>query len=275
MIGAVCGDILGSTYEFGNLDKEIYLMHEEDHFTDDSVLTFAVAQWALEYGNAPLGDGEHKYLLAQKFYDFTVMYPDRAYGWMYVDWIWTYKDTGKIPNPNNSYGNGAAMRVSPVAYAFEDIDKVEKFARLQAEVTHCNSEGIRGACAVAAATKMALDGCDKDEIKDYISNKYYYDLSMSPEDVKVKGEHFSATCQETVPQALIAFLAGEDFCDVILKAISIGGDCDTVAAMAGGIAFAYYKEIPEEILNHCLSCLDEKLRDIYYKFKEAYIDKAI
>lgn len=275
MIGAVCGDILGSTYEFGNLDKEIYLMHGEDHFTDDSVLTFAVAQWALEYENTPLGDGEHKYLLAQKFYDFTVMYPDRAYGRMYINWIWEYKLKGKIPLPNNSYGNGAAMRVSPVAYAFENIDKVEKFARLQAEVTHCNSEGIRGACAVAAATKMALDGCDKDEIKDYISNKYYYDLSMPLEDIKVKGEHFSATCQETVPQALIAFFAGEDFCDVILKAISIGGDCDTVAAMAGGIAFAYYKEIPEEILNHCLNCLDERLRNIYYKFKEAYIDKAI
>ena len=125
MIGAVCGDILGSTYEFGNLDKEIYLMHGEDHFTDDSVLTFAVAQWALEYENTPLGDGEHKYLLAQKFYDFTVMYPDRAYGRMYINWIWEYKLKGKIPLPNNSYGNGAAMRVSPVAYAFEDIDKVE------------------------------------------------------------------------------------------------------------------------------------------------------
>lgn len=272
MIGAICGDILGSTYEFGSKDKEIYLMHDEDHFTDDSVLTFALAEWALEYGNVPLGNGEHKYLLAKKFYEFTEKYPDKAYGLMYVDWICKYEDTGKIPMPNNSYGNGAAMRVSPVAYVFDEIETVEKYARLQAEITHYNSEGIRGACAIAAATKMALDGWDKNEIKDYISNKYYYDLSMTLEEIKVKGDHFRAICQETVPQALIAFFAGKDYCDVILKAISIGGDCDTVAAMAGGIAFAYYKEIPDEIVKHCLRCLDKELLGIYYKFKELYID---
>ena len=270
MIGAICGDILGSTYEFGTKDKEIYLIHDDDDFTDDTVLTFALAEWLLEYGDIPMGNGEHKYVLAKKLYDYTESYPDKAYGLLYVEWIWKYEDTGKIPPSNNSYGNGAAMRVSPVAYAFDEIEKVEKFARLQAEVTHYNSEAIRGACAIAAATKMALDGCDKEEIKDYISNKYYYDLSKTLEDVKVEGEHFSASCQETVPQALIAFLSGKDFCDVIYKAISIGGDCDTVAAMAGGIAFAYYKKIPEEIITHCLSCLDERLLNIYYKFKGEY-----
>ena len=211
-------------------------------------------------------------MIEKKFFEFTEKYPDKAYGLMYIEWIWKYEDTGKIPMPNNSYGNGAAMRVSPVAYVFDEIEMVEKYARLQAEITHCNSEGIRGACAIAAATKMALDGCDKKEIKDYISNKYYYDLSKALEDIKVKGDHFRAICQETVPQALIAFFAGKDYCDVILKAISIGGDCDTVAAMAGGIAFAYYKEIPDKIVNHCLNCLDKGLLGIYYKFKELYID---
>lgn len=272
MIGAVCGDILGSTYEFGIGNEEVYLLHEEDHFTDDSVLTFALAEWALEYGKVPLGDSEHKYLLAKNFFDFTERYPDRAYGWMFIEWIDKYEKTGEIPLPNNSYGNGSAMRVSPLAYVFDEIEKVEKYARLQAEVTHDNSEGIRGACAIAAAIKLALDGYDKDTIKDYISNKYYYDLSPSIEEIKVKRGRFSASCMATVPQALVAFLSGNDYCDVIDKAISIGGDCDTVAAMAGGIAFAYYKKIPEEILTHCLDCLDERLLNIYYKFKEVYID---
>ena len=122
MIGAIFGDILGSTYEFGVKDKEIYLIHDEDHFTDDSVLTFALAEWTIEYGKVSLGNGEHKYLLAKKFYEFTEKYPDKAYGLMYIDWICKYEDTEKIPMPNNSYGNGAAMRVSPVAYVFDEIE---------------------------------------------------------------------------------------------------------------------------------------------------------
>ena len=110
------------------------LIHDEDHFTDDSVLTFALAEWTIEYGKVSLGNGEHKYLLAKKFYEFTEKYPDKAYGLMYIDWICKYEDTEKIPMPNNSYGNGAAMRVSPVAYVFDEIEMVEKYARLQAEI---------------------------------------------------------------------------------------------------------------------------------------------
>ena len=110
------------------------MIHDEDHFTDDSVLTFTLAEWTIEYGKVSLGNGEHKYLLGKKFYEFTEKYPDKAYGLMYIDWICKYEDTEKIPMPNNSYGNGAAMRVSPVAYVFDEIEMVEKYARLQAEI---------------------------------------------------------------------------------------------------------------------------------------------
>lgn len=272
MIGAICGDILGSTYEFGIEDEEVYLIHDDDHFTDDSVLTLAVAKWLMEFKNVPLGKGEHKYLLAKYFFEYTEKYSDKQYGLSYVDWIWKFEDTGKVPEPNNSNGNGAAMRVSPVAYACNTVQEVEYFARLQAEVTHNNSEAIRGACAIASATKMALDGCSKNEIKDYISNKYFYDLSRSLEDVKVVGEDFHPTCPVTVPQALIAFLEGNDFRDTMIKAINIGGDCDTVAAMSGGITYAYYKEIPQDLLNHCLGCLDKEIKELYYKFDNEYIN---
>lgn len=178
MIGAICGDILGSTYEFGLVDEDgveyenVYLMHEEDHFTDDTVLTLAVADWLLNYYDVPISREEQKYLLARYFYDYTMRYPDRAYGIRYISWIEKYEVTGKAPKAINSLGNGSAMRVSPVAYSCGSVEETEYYARLQAEVTHNNSEGIRGACAIAAATKMALNGCEKAEIKDYISNKY-------------------------------------------------------------------------------------------------------
>lgn len=168
MLGAICGDILGSTYEFGIEDKKIFLMHEEDHMTDDSVLTCAIAEWMMEYGNiSALGKGEQKYLLAKSLFDYTTRYPNKAYGLRYLDWY---------------------------------FDK---------------------------------------EIKDYISSKYFYNLNQNIENVRIKDEDFSAACPVTVPQALIAFFEGEDYESTILNSIGIGGDCDTVASMAGSIAMHY------------------------------------
>ena len=142
-------------------------MHEEDHMTDDSVLTCAIAEWMMEYGNvSALGEGEQKYLLAKSLFNYTRRYGDKAYGLGYLDWYFNYEKTGKVPVPPNSMGNGCAMRVSPIAYGYKTLREVERFAQLQAEVTHNNPEGIRGACAIAAATKMALDGKNKKEIKD-------------------------------------------------------------------------------------------------------------
>lgn len=229
MLGSICGDILGSTYEFGIENQDIFLLHENDDMTDDSVLTCAVAEWLVEYGTlSGLGKGEHQYILARKFFDYTMRYPDKTYGLKYMDWILTYEERGTIPEPPDSLGNGCAMRVSPIAYAYKTLHEVEAYACLQAEVTHNNPEGIRGACAIAAATKMALDGRTKNEIKKYISSKYFYNLNQTIESIRSVKHEFSPTCPVTVPQALIAFLEGTDYESTILNAISIGGDCDTV-----------------------------------------------
>lgn len=272
MLGAICGDILGSTYEFGIKDKKIFLMHEEDHMTDDSVLTCAIAEWMMEYGNvSALGEGEQKYLLAKSLFDYTARYPNPAYGFWYLDWYFDYEKTGKVPDPPDSMGNGCAMRVSPIAYGYKTLREVERVAQLQAEVTHNNPEGIRGACAIAAATKMALDGKNKKEIKDYISSKYFYNLNQNIENLRIKDEDFSATCPVTVPQAFIAFLEGEDYESTILNSIVIGGDCDTVAAMAGSIAYAYYNKIPDYLLKHCFSRMDEKIKRLCRSFCDEYL----
>ena len=247
-------------------------MHEEDHMTDDSVLTCAIAEWVMKYGNvSALGEGEQKYLLAKILFNYTTRYEDKAYGVRYVDWYFDYEKTGKVPDPPNSMGNGCAMRVSPIAYGYKTLREVEKFAQIQAEVTHNNPEGIRGACAIAAATKMALDGKNKKEIKDYISSKYFYDLSQNIENVRMKDGDFSAICPVTVPQAFIAFFEGEDYESTILNSIVIGGDCDTVAAMAGSIAYAYYKKIPDYLLKHCFSCMDEKIKKLCRSFCDEYL----
>lgn len=177
-------------------------------------------------------------------------YKKAYYGMIYADWVMRFDDYGKIPEAPNSYGNGCAMRVSPIAYAFDTVIMVEHYAKVSARVTHNNSEGIRGACTIAAATKMALDGNSKEKIKKYIEEMYFYDLSKKIDEVKMKDDEFSATCQTTVPQAIIAFLDGEDYEDTILKAISIGGDCDNLATMAGSIAYAYWMKIPEQIIEH-------------------------
>lgn len=271
MLGSICGDILASTYEFGIENQDIFLLHENDDMTDDSVLTCAVAEWLVEYGTlSGLGKGEHQYILARKFFDYTMRYPDKAYGLKYMDWISTYEERGTIPEPPDSLGNGCAMRVSPIAYGYKTLREVEAYACLQAEVTHSNPEGIRGACAIAAATKMALDGGTKNEIKKYISSKYFYNLNQTIESIRSAKHEFSPTCPVTVPQALIAFLEGTDYESTILNAISIGGDCDTVAAMSGGIAYAYYKKIPDSLLTHCFSCMDKDIKALYQLFCATY-----
>ncbi len=274
MLGAMCGDILGSSYEFGfedNEDNEIYLMHVDDHMTDDSALTCAVAEWMMEYGKLPLGKGEQQYLLAKGLYKWTIRYIDKAYGIKYIEWLEELEKTGKVPPPADSFGNGAAMRVSPIAYGYSSIEEVEKYAYLQTTVTHGHKEAARGACAIAVATKMALDGKDKNTILSSIMKRYGYDLLRPVSEVKMGESEFSASSQVTVPQAFIAFREGNDYEDVIIQAIKMGGDCDTVAAMAGSIAYAYYKEIPEYLLKHCMERMDQPVVALCKRFEEKYI----
>lgn len=261
MLGAVCGDIAGSAYEFHpqKTDRDSFpLFVGESRFTDDSVLTFAIAD-ALTRPRA--SDDELKEMIVDNFHSFVRQYPRCGYGGRFVRWI---KAGGR--EPYNSFGNGSAMRVSPVAWAFETLEDVEKFAKLSAEVTHNHPEGIKGAQATAAATFLARKGASKEEIKRYIERTYNYDLNRTLAEIQPEYT-FDVTCQGSVPEAIIAFLESESYEDAIRKAIWLGGDADTQAAIAGAIAEAFYG-IPEELRAKTLSALPPRLINIYENWEQ-------
>jgi ADP-ribosylglycohydrolase len=186
-------------------------------------------------------------------------YPNSGYGGRFGSWLFS-DDTG----PYHSWGNGSAMRVSPVAWAFDTLSEVEQYAGITAAVTHNHPEGIKGAQATAACIYLARKGKSKNEIKEYVESNYGYDLSRTLDEIRKK-YYFKESCQETVPEAIIAFLESVDFEDAIRNAISLGGDSDTLAAITGSIAEAAYK-IPEEIKERALSILDEHLLKVYKQF---------
>ncbi len=232
MIGAIIGDISGSVFEgHNNRSKDFYFFDRNSHFTDDSVLTFATAKVLLD-------GGDYTYA----YQTFARAYPDRGYGGGFRKWMWQ-----ESPQPYNSFGNGSAMRVSPVGFAFADLETTLAEAKRSAEVTHNHPEGIKGAQAVALAIWMARQGNQKDAIRQAIETQFGYDLSRNCDFIReVNG--FDATCQGSVPEAITCFLESTDFEDCIRLAISIGGDSDTIACIAGGIAQAYYREIPAWIV---------------------------
>ncbi|MFC1672453.1 ADP-ribosylglycohydrolase family protein [Planctomycetota bacterium] len=254
MLGAIAGDIIGSVYEHHNVrSTDFPLFSPDSTFTDDTVLTCAVAEMIL-YG----GD------YAEKYRTFYGHYPDRGYGGSFRLWA-----RGRRDEPYNSFGNGSAMRVSPIGYMYDDRAMVLDEAMQSAEVTHNHPEGIKGAQAVAAAVFMAREGRTKSEIRDYVMQRFGYDLSGSVQDLR---EHYTydVTCQGTVPQAMMVFLASKDYEDAIRKAISIGGDSDTIACITGGIAEAHYGGVPDEIAREALDRLDDRLRCVVLEFREAY-----
>lgn len=214
-------------------------------------MTLAVAEGLLNGGSAA------DFSKAMKRYGR--MYPDAGYGGRFYGWLFS-EDT----QPYNSWGNGSAMRVSSVAWFFDTLTEVEQYAKVSAAVTHNHPEGIKGAQATAAAIFLAREGKAKDEIKAYVEGKYAYDLSRTLEDIRQNYE-FNESCQETVPEAIIAFLESVDFEDAIRNAISLGGDSDTLAAITGSIAEAAYR-VPLEIKKKALSILDECLLTVYGKF---------
>lgn len=231
MLGAIAGDIIGSVYERRPLKtKSFPLFCEASRFTDDTVLTTAVASAILnseDYG-ASIGM-------------FAGRYPHSGYGGFFVRWL-------QSPNkaPYNSWGNGSAMRVSPVGFAFNSVDEVLNEAKKSAEVTHDHPEGIKGAQATALAVYLARIGTSKGEIKGEIHERFAYDLSRKLDEIRPTYS-FDVSCQGTVPEAIIAFLESESFEDAIRNAVSLGGDSDTLACITGGIAQAFYKEIPDDI----------------------------
>jgi len=261
MIGAIIGDIIGSVYEWNNIkNKEFPLFSPKCIYTDDTVMTIAVAEALMKGGDSK------DFIKAMK--KFGNLYPDSGYGGRFGHWLFS-KDT----LPYNSWGNGAAMRVSPVAWMFDSLSLVEEYAKESALITHDHPEGIKGAQSTAAAIFLARKGKSKIEIKEYIESKYQYNLDRTLDEIR-PGYKFNESCQETVPEAIIAFLESVDFEDAIRNAISLGGDSDTLAAITGSIAEAAYF-IPENIRNKALSILDEPLRKVYFQFMEISYKKIL
>ncbi|MBN1626369.1 MAG: ADP-ribosylglycohydrolase family protein [Deltaproteobacteria bacterium] len=254
MIGAVAGDIIGSIYERNNIKtKSFDLFSPKCSFTDDSVLTIALADSILT--GTDYTDNMKR---------FFKMYRHRGYGASFYNWAGS-----ENPAPYNSYGNGAAMRISPAGFAYDDLDEVLKKAKEFAEITHNHPEGIKGAQAVAAAVFMARTGNEKKEIKDYIEKKFGYDLGRHIDEIR-PNYHFDISCQGTVPEAICAFLDSTDFEDAVRNAVSLGGDSDTLACITGGIAQAYYRDVPEPITAKVYEILDDRLGEITRQFMERY-----
>lgn len=244
MIGAIIGDIVGSPYEFNqnNIKTTTFpLFCEKSRFTDDTVMTCAVANAFLDF-IPDMSDDDIRNSLVMNMRMYGMYYPDIGYGPMFKKWLFSNSN-----DPIGSYGNGSAMRVSSVAWLFDDLVSVQKYARISAEVTHNHPEGIKGAQAVASAIFLARIGTDKQDIADYIKNEYGYDLSKSCAEIR-PGYTMNATCQGSVPQAIQAFIEGDTFVDCIKLAVSLGGDSDTIACITGSIAEGYY-HIPEPVVD--------------------------
>lgn len=269
MYGAILGDIIGSPYEFnrGNKTKEFPLFSERSHFTDDTVMTIAVGDAFLR-GLADTTEASISETLIQHLRTWGRKYPRAGYGIRFHLWLQVQK-----PIPYNSFGNGSAMRVSAVAWLYDDLDEVRNAARLSAEITHNHPEGIKGAEATAAAIFLARTGHSKTEIKKYIEQTFEYDLSRTCDQIRPDYRHVES-CQETVPEAITAFLEGDSFEEVIRTAVSLGGDCDTLSAIAGSIAEGFYG-VPEELKEECRRRLPEDLNSVLSRFDEHLSRKGI
>ncbi len=262
MYGAILGDIIGSPYEFdrGNKSKDFPLFSRNSKITDDSVMTLAVADAFLSL-LPETTDEDIRCQLIQSMQTYGRKYPYAGYGGMFRRWL---KDPN--PQPYGSYGNGSAMRVSSAGWLFDNLETVRHMARLSAEVTHNHPEGIKGAEATASAIFLARTGSTKAEIKTYIEANFHYVLSRTCDEIRPAYRHVES-CQETVPEAITAFLEGNSFEDVIRTAVSLGGDCDTLTAIAGSIAEGYYG-VPEELKQQCQEKLPEDLRKVLRRFEK-------
>ncbi|MCQ2300887.1 MAG: ADP-ribosylglycohydrolase family protein [Bacteroidales bacterium] len=260
MIGAIVGDIVGSRFEWNNIKtKDFELFHEKCDFTDDSVLTIAAAKAILESrrNKTDLAGETVKW-----FREIGPRYPGAGYGVGFYGWLWN-----PDPKPYNSCGNGAAMRVSACGYAAGTIEEAVELSRAVTGITHSHPEGLKGAEATAVAIVMARNGITMPFIRDYIC-KRYYDINFTLDEIRPRYE-FDETCQGTVPQAFEAFFESTSYEDAIRNAISIGGDSDTIGAITGGIAGAYWG-VPQDIREKGMSYLDEELKEIVLEFEKEF-----
>lgn len=253
MLGGIAGDIIGSRFEHAQIKtKEFELFNRQCMFTDDTVHTVAVADSLLT-----------KTPYQVNFLRYFREYPNAGYGHRFRRWARSPRQM-----PYGSYGNGSAMRVSPIAWFYDSLDKVLEEAMHSAEVTHNHPEGIKGAQAVAGAIYMARTGASKEEIREFVGGRFGYDLTPTVDEIRAD-YGFNVTCQGSVPQAIVAFLEAEDYEDAVRNAVSLGGDSDTLACMAGSIAEAYFGGVPEDIRAEVISRLDEPLAAITRQFLQS------
>ena len=266
MYGALLGDMIGSPYEFdrGKKTKDFPLFVRESEFTDDSVMTIAVAEALIK----TLGkdDVSVRYAVIRSMQKWGRRYPYAGYGARFIHWL-----REKDPEPYNSWGNGSAMRVSAAGWLCDTLEETRRLARLSADVTHNHPEGIKGAEATASAIFLARTGHDKEEIRAYITGEFGYDLTRTCDQIRPDYRHVES-CQETVPEAITAFLEGEDFEDVIRTAVSLGGDCDTLTCIAGGMAEAFYG-VPEELITECKKRLPKDMLEIAERFRKDVVEQ--
>ena len=272
MLGAIIGDTVGSVYEFDNIKTTQFpLFDPRCSYTDDSILTMAVAQWLLT-------DPQHGMdTLETIFLDFAKKYPCPmgGYGGGFSRWLFhpeklgDYDGDGTLQgnrHPYNSFGNGAAMRCSANGWMFNTLEETERVAGLSAAITHSHPEGIKGAQSTAAAIFMARNGKNKEEIREYISAKYGYNLNRTCNEIRPVYD-WDSSCQGTVPEAMVAFFDSTDFESAIRLAVSLGGDSDTLACITGGIAEAFYKKIPNGMALKIWSLIPEDFKDILRKME--------
>ena len=263
MIGSIIGDIVGSIYEFDNIKtKDFKFFEDRMDFTDDSILSFATADWLMNGGNS-----------AEYYLKYATRYPNPtgAYGSGFLGWI--YRAAHGDFSPYNSCGNGSAMRVGPVGWAFDTKKDIMEIAEKSAEVTHNHPEGIKGAQATALCIMMARKGFSKDEIRKKIEQTFDYDLNFTCDEIRPTYD-WGATCQDSVPQAIVCFLDATDFEDAIRNAISIGGDSDTLGCITGSISEAFFG-VPENIYNKAVSYLTPELKELLNKFENKFGNNII
>lgn len=263
MLGAIIGDIVGSCYEFNSIKTTGFeLFNPRSRYTDDSVMTMAVAEWLLE-------DPHHTHqILEEKMVKYGNLNSNVGYGGTFLRWLF-------LPNaifsdgkrkPYNSFGNGSAMRVSAVGWMFDSLEETERLAEISASITHNHPEGIKGAQATAAAIFMARHGASKEEIKDYISKRFKYNLNRTCEQIR-PFYGFEVSCQKSVPESIIAFLDSKDYESTVRLAVSLGGDSDTQACIAGGIAEAFYG-IPDDIIIEASSRIPQYFKETIIRMAE-------
>ena len=255
LLGAIAGDIIGSVYEFHpHKTTDFPLFSESSSFTDDTVMTVANAEWLLTGTN-----------LAQIMQNYGKRYPDAGYGGMFYSWLYE-----REPKPYNSWGNGSAMRVSPIGWAFDTLEETLEAAKRSAEVTHNHLEGIKGAQATASCIYLARKGKSKSEIKKYVESTFGYNLSRTCDEIRATYQ-FDGSCQGTVPESIIAFLESMDFESAIRLTVSLGGDADTMGAITGGIAEAFYGGVPEHIHLEVLQRLPYEFVATMQKFGQKFM----